>query len=310
MTLMFMPLAFLLLATVAAQDDVTTLSGIQQMLAKAWVERDRATIERLIAPEWRTTGPDGQTSDRATVLADVFERKRHTITRLQIDDVRVAVFGDAAVVARRTHGAGEYAGVPYDVVFRFTDTFVRRQGRWAAVSSHASQVAPASQAPAPVEEIYVARSLRESRIAPSAFCSAERTGFDGVQHEDRYTFRSVATRTSDARVTDADVQVVGHLRGCVGQTADPLVANFYAEGQLAGLPLTAAGRCRALRADHPEAGTTFMACSFELRNLPSPYVGGHLTTSTMNSRQAVGAVSAPPGYVQPSIATVRLWKAR
>jgi hypothetical protein len=36
----------------------------------------------------------------------------------------------------------------------------------------------------------------------------------------------------------------------------------------------ASGQCRAPRADHREAGTTFMACSFELRGPPSPYVGG------------------------------------
>jgi hypothetical protein len=165
------------------------------------------------------------------------------------------------------------------------------------------------QAQSPVEEIYIARSLRESRTAPTAFCSAERTGF-AVQFEDRYTFRSIATRPSDGRVTDASVQVIGNLRGCVGQTADPLVANFHAEGQIGGVSLTAVGQCRAPRADHPEPGTTFTACSFALRDLPTPYVSGHLTTSTMTSRQAIGAVSDPAGYVQPSIATVRLWKKR
>jgi hypothetical protein len=165
-------------------------------------------------------------------------------------------------------------------------------------------------AQSPVEEIYVVRSLRESRSVPTAFCSADRTGFDSTQFEDRYTFRSVATRSSDGRVTDANVQVIGFLRGCVGQTADPLVVSFYAEGQLAGVSLTAVGQCRAPRADHPEPGTTFMACSFELRNLPAPYVSGHLTTSTMGSRQAIGGISDPAGYVQPSIATIRLWKRR
>lgn len=141
MTALIIPLAVLLLATAAAQDDVTTLSGIQQTLAKAWVDGDRGTIERLIAPEWRSTGPDGRTSDRASVLAEVFERKRHTIKQLRIDDVHVMVFGDAAVVTGRTHGVGEYAGAPYDVVVRFTDTFVRRTRHWAAVASHASLVA-------------------------------------------------------------------------------------------------------------------------------------------------------------------------
>jgi hypothetical protein len=58
--------------------------------------------------------------------------------RLEIDEVRVRVFGDAAVVTGRTHGVGEFGGAAYDVVIRFTDTFVRRDGRWSAVASHAS----------------------------------------------------------------------------------------------------------------------------------------------------------------------------
>jgi hypothetical protein len=118
--------------------DEAVLVQIQQALAKAWVDGDRAAIERIIAPEWRSIGPDGRASDRASVLADVFEKRVHKIRRVEVDDVRVQVFGDAAVVTGRTHGVGEFAGAPYDVVIRFTDTFVRRKGQWHAVASHSS----------------------------------------------------------------------------------------------------------------------------------------------------------------------------
>ena len=118
--------------------DQAALTQIQQTLAKAWVAGDRSTIERMIAPEWRSTGPDGRGTDRASVLAEVFEKRVHTIRRLEIDDVRVHVFGDTAVVTGRTHGVGEFGGAPYDVVIRFTDTFVRRKGQWQAVASHSS----------------------------------------------------------------------------------------------------------------------------------------------------------------------------
>jgi Domain of unknown function (DUF4440) len=121
-----------------AERDQAVLAQIQQTLAKAWVGGDRVTIERIIAPEWRSTGPDGRQSDRASVIAEVFEKRLHQIRRLDVDDVRVQLFGDAAVVTGRTHGVGEFAGAPYDVVIRFTDTFVRRNGQWHAVASHAS----------------------------------------------------------------------------------------------------------------------------------------------------------------------------
>ena len=141
-------LVFMLSATVAAnqdgrsEGDRVALAQIQQDLAKAWVSGDRATIERIIAPEWRSTGPNGRSSDRATVFGDVFEKRVHRIRRLEIDDVRIQVFGAAAVVTGRTHGTGDFAGTPYDVVIRFTDTFVRRASQWQAVASHSSLEAP------------------------------------------------------------------------------------------------------------------------------------------------------------------------
>ena len=125
------------------QDDVE-LVELQQVLAKAWVTGDRAAVEHIIAPDWRSTGPDGSTSDRGRVLAQVFETGAHKIHDLKIDDVTARVFGDAAVVTGRTHGVGEFDGARYDVVIRFTDTFVRRDGRWQAIASHASLVQEAS----------------------------------------------------------------------------------------------------------------------------------------------------------------------
>lgn len=124
----------------AAKEEIV-LAELQQALAKAWMSADRATVERIIAPDWKHTTPDGRMTDRAAVFADVFETRRHRIHRVEIDEVRARVFGDAAVVTGRTRGAGEFEGSAYDVVIRFTDTFVRRNGRWQAVASHASVVA-------------------------------------------------------------------------------------------------------------------------------------------------------------------------
>jgi uncharacterized protein (TIGR02246 family) len=116
------------------------LLDLQRQLCRAWLDGDRAAIERLIAPDWTSTGPDGSRTDRAQVLKDVFETRAHTITTLEMDDVDARVFGDAAVVTGRTHGVGTFGGADYDVVIHFTDTFVRRDGRWQAVASHASLV--------------------------------------------------------------------------------------------------------------------------------------------------------------------------
>jgi ketosteroid isomerase-like protein len=50
----------------------------------------------------------------------------------------VRAFGDAAVVTGRTTArAGGQT-----LILRFTDVFVRRDGKWLVVASHATRIAP------------------------------------------------------------------------------------------------------------------------------------------------------------------------
>src|SRR5215204_1328288 len=171
----------------------------------------------------------------------------------------------------------------------------------------------AAQSSAPsrsVEDIYVVRSLRLSRTAPGTYCAERRTGFSTATLEDRYDFKAVTTRAADGRVTSASGPTVGHLHACFGPTSDSLVERFYAEGDVNGVRLTGRGECRTEGRESPEPGITPWRCYLDLTGLPAGFVGGQLTTNTVVSRSALGAVSDPTGYTQPSIATVRLWRKR
>ena len=161
-----------------------------------------------------------------------------------------------------------------------------------------------------VEDIYIARSMRESRVAAGDFCAEARTGFGSPRFEDRYTLRSTATRSSDGLMVDANVQTIGSLRACFGSTPDQTLSTFYAEGALGAVTFTGRGECRSVRQDFPEPGMTVYRCFLELSDLPGGYVGGQLTTNTMGSRNALGDETDPPGYTQPSIATIRVWRRR
>lgn len=161
-----------------------------------------------------------------------------------------------------------------------------------------------------VEEIYVVRSLRESRGAPTDFFGEDRTRVGKARVEDQFTFQSTAVRGSDGLIIDANVRTVGRLHACFGATSDPAVSSFYAEGALGAVTFTGRGECRTAKRDYPEPGLVVQRCFLELSDLPSGYVGGQLTTNTINSRKNLGDKSDPPGYTQASIATVRLWKRR
>jgi hypothetical protein len=160
-----------------------------------------------------------------------------------------------------------------------------------------------------VEDIYIGRSWRESRQPPTEFCAAARTGFGTASVEDTYTFRSVETRGTDGLILNANVATIGRLRACFGPLPESL-SFFYAEGTLGDVPFTGRGECRTMRRDYPEPGMSVQRCFMELSGLPAAYVGGQLTTNTVGSRNALGDRTDPPGYTQPSIATIRLWKRR
>jgi hypothetical protein len=70
------------------------------------------------------------------------------------------------------------------------------------------------------------------------------------------------------------------------------------------------GECQTARQDYPEPGLVVHRCFLDLGGLPAAYVGGHLTANTIISRKPLGEESDAPGYIQPSIAMIRLWKHR
>jgi hypothetical protein len=183
-------------------------------------------------------------------------------------------------------------------------------------SPHAALIAQSRAAGDPVvadvEDIYMGRSWRESRQAPTDFCAPERSGLGRASVEDTYTFRSIEVRGSDGLVVNANVAVIGSLRACFGPLPE-VGSFFYAQGKLGEVPFTGRGECRTTRREHPEAGMSAQRCFMELSGLPPEYpeyVGGQLTTNTIGTRNALGDRTDPPGYTQPSIATIRLWKRR
>ena len=170
--------------------------------------------------------------------------------------------------------------------------------------------ASGAEAAVNVEDIHVVRSLQLSPVPATDFCSIGRSGFGNATIEDRYDFRVVITKASDGKVIDSTTTTVGGLHACFGPSSNPLISNFFAEGTLENIPFIGKGECRQSRRDFPEPGLTLYRCYLDIEGLPSGYVGGMLTTNTVTSRQSIGEVSDPPGYTQPSIATVRLWKSR
>ena len=131
------------LAQTAPDGDAAALAAIEQRLVKAWLAGDGETVASLLAPDWTVIDFAGRTLTRAQVLDEGFASKERKIESGSIDEVKVRLFGDTAVVTGRSTFTGSYKGERMTVVQRFTDVFVRvKGGRWQVVASQGTQIAP------------------------------------------------------------------------------------------------------------------------------------------------------------------------
>jgi len=73
------------------------------------------------------THPDGRISTRDEVMRD-FDSGGNRLLEGKVDEVKVRVFENCAIVTGRTYARGECKGRAYEVRLRFTDSFVRRAG--------------------------------------------------------------------------------------------------------------------------------------------------------------------------------------
>ncbi|BCW87579.1 hypothetical protein sos41_07090 [Alphaproteobacteria bacterium SO-S41] len=160
------------------------------------------------------------------------------------------------------------------------------------------------------EEIFVLRSIREPHGAGDSWCAPARTGFEPfpTDAERFFSFWSLAVRPEDGRVIETQDERVADLHACFGPTADRARQNFYAEIQLGEISIIGTGECLALRTDFPEAGLYPVRCQLVLTDISAPFIGGLLTTNTMTSQASFGGETTPAGYMQASIATIRLWR--
>jgi uncharacterized protein (TIGR02246 family) len=117
----------------------TALLQIEQDWANALVKSDAAAWERFVAKEW-TYCFEGQVQTRAQVVAEIKSRA-YKIEAFEIGDFSAHVFGDAAIVTTTATMKGKYKGSDIPAQ-RSIDFFVKRDGRWQAISTQNFVIKP------------------------------------------------------------------------------------------------------------------------------------------------------------------------
>ncbi len=121
--------------------DGQVLRHIERERGEAVKSKDKAWFERAFADEYTAIGSSGKMRNKAEDIADMLSNT-DTIMTDELSNMKVQVHGDTATVIGRRHLVGKDKNGNFDRNYMFTDTFVKRDGRWQVISTQATLVAP------------------------------------------------------------------------------------------------------------------------------------------------------------------------
>ena len=119
----------------------TTADGAEEQavmqVEREWVaalaKSDRVALEKILAKEWATNA-DGEIYTRAETFKAIASGAEK-IESAQVRDLSVHIFGNVAVATMIVELKGTAMGQQLPPLQRSTDFFVKRDGRWQAIST-------------------------------------------------------------------------------------------------------------------------------------------------------------------------------
>lgn len=116
------------------------LRQTEQSLVDSMVRGDSAAIDKAMASNFVFIAPDGSTQDRAGFFADM-KNGNLKMTSSTNSDMTVRQYGDTAIVTYASNDHGTYKGKDISGHYRWTDVFVKQQGKWHIVATQGTAIA-------------------------------------------------------------------------------------------------------------------------------------------------------------------------
>ena len=117
------------------------LIALERGWNEAFYARDVEFLDSILADDFIVTYDDGARGDKARELALAESFNQRVISATQ-EDFTVQVYDDAAVVWFTLRVVGIRRGQEAEIVLRYTDVWVLRDGRWQCVASQSTRVNP------------------------------------------------------------------------------------------------------------------------------------------------------------------------
>lgn len=114
------------------------LKASRELDEASLIKKDRATMERLYASDYMYTHSNGRVLNKTQEIAESMSPDQ-AWTAHQSDDMKARVYGDVAVVTGVSTLTGSAKGY-VSGARRFTEVWVRRNGRWQEVGGQSTLV--------------------------------------------------------------------------------------------------------------------------------------------------------------------------
>src|SRR5262245_38204203 len=118
--------------------DEQEVRAAETLFNEARGRADVAALDRLLADDWTITHGDGSTDTKAKYLSDLRSGARK-FDFVKQDEFSVRLYGDTAVASGFTNSSVQYYGQLQGGPLRFTRVYVKRNGRWLMIVSHATR---------------------------------------------------------------------------------------------------------------------------------------------------------------------------
>jgi ketosteroid isomerase-like protein len=122
----------------ASGEDEQTLLQLERNWSEAFVKKDVATLDRILANEFQANWPAfvGNKKQFLGLVKSGVAKAESAVN----SELKAFVFGDMAIVHGLATEQSSVAGKNTSGQYRYTDVFVKRDGRWQCVTGYSIKV--------------------------------------------------------------------------------------------------------------------------------------------------------------------------
>lgn len=109
---------------------------LERLWLDAYEKRDVEAMNAIVADDFTITFNDGEVMTKPQVVESL--KKSTTTSKFVTEDVKSRVYGDTVILVGTVISEWKQDGKTMTHSSRYTDTYVKRNGKWQVVASHLS----------------------------------------------------------------------------------------------------------------------------------------------------------------------------